>query len=251
MVNLGYHRGLAARRYSWGEIEIDCINCKVKSEPFQKLTNEQLLRVDERRTELSFKKGELMNKQSMFMTHIIYIRKGFAKMYLEHDGESIILGIAKPGTFIGIQSLYGEAVFPFTVEALTDTEVCLKDIHLFRELVLENSGFARGVIEILNGELLRSYNRMFSLTTKQISGRFSELLFYMRNVLYESNPFKLTISRKEIADLISTSPESVSRLIGDFKEQGIINVKGQTIEILDAKKLESMCHCKSLDVDGV
>ena len=248
MANLGYNRDLAARRYTWGEIEIDCVNCKVKSEPFQKLTNEQLLRVDERRTELSFKKGELMNKQGMFMTHIIYMRKGFAKLYLEHDSELIILGIAKPGTFIGIQSLYGESVFPFTVEALTDTEVCLKDIHLFRELVLENSGFARGVIEILNGELIRSYNRMFSLTTKQISGRFSELLFYMRNVLYESNPFKLTISRKEIADLISTSPESVSRLIGDFKEQGIINVKGQTIEILDDNKLESMCHCKSLNV---
>jgi len=192
-----------------------------------------------------------MNKQGMFMTHIIYMRKGFAKLYLEQDGEMTILGIAKPGTFIGIQSLYGESVFPFTVEALTDTEVCLKDIHLFRELVLENSAFARGIIEILNGELIQSYNRMFSLTTKQINGRFSELLFYMRNILYESNPFKLTISRKEIADLISTSPESVSRLIGDFKEQGIIAVKGQTIEILDAGKLESMCKCKSLNVDGV
>jgi CRP-like cAMP-binding protein len=129
---------------------------------------------------------------------------------------------------------------------MTDTEVCMKDIHVFRELVLENSEFAKGVIEVLNANLLQSYNRMFSLTTKQINGRFSELLFYLRNVLYESNPFNLTISRRELAELVSTTPESVSRLLSEFKEQGIINVKGHTIEILDSEKLESLCMCKSL-----
>jgi len=87
---------------------------------------------------------------------------------------------------------------------------------------------------------------MFSLTTKQIDGRFSELLFYVHNVLYESNSFTLTISKKEMADLASTSPESISRLFNEFREKGIIKVNGQTIEILDSDKLESLCKCKSL-----
>jgi CRP-like cAMP-binding protein len=183
----------------------------------------------------------------MFMSHIFYLRKGFAKIFLENDGELIILGIARPGSFIGIQALYGEPVFPFSAEALTDTEVCLKDINVFRELVLENSGFAKGVIEILNAKLIQSYNRMFSLTTKQIDGRFSELLLFLSNVFYESNPFDLTISRREIAELISTSPESVSRLLSKFKSEGIIKGTGQTIEIVDVGGLEAMCKCKLLD----
>jgi len=49
-----------------------------------------------------------------------------------------------------------------------------------------------------------------------------------------------------LADLVSTTPESVSRLLGEFKEQGIIKVNGQTIEIMDSKKLESLCKCESL-----
>jgi len=204
-------------------------------------------RVDERRSELTYKKGELLSKQGMLMSHIIYVRKGFVKLYLENKGEVTILSIAKPGTFIGVQALYGEPVFPFSAEALTDTEICLKDINVFRELVLENAEFARQVIEILNANLIQSYKRMFSLTTKQIDARFSELLLYMRNVLYESNPFRLTISRKEIAGLISTSPESVSRLISDFKERGIIRGKGHTIEIMDAGRLLDICNCESLD----
>jgi len=225
---------------------VDCRTCKFKSTAFQKLTEEQLFKADEGHVELSFRQGELLSKQGMPLSHIIYIKKGFAKLYIEKDGELIILGIAQPGTFVGIQVLYGATVFPFSVEAITDAEVCMKDIGVFRELVLENAEFSREIIEVLNLNLMQAYNRMFSLTTKQISGRFSELLFYMRNVLYESNPFTLTISKKEMADLVSTSPESISRLFNEFREGGIIKVDGQTIEVLDSDKLESLCKCKSL-----
>jgi len=225
---------------------MDCKNCNFKSLPFQKLTDEQLYRVDEHRVELSFKKGELLCKQGALMSQVIYIRKGFVKVFMENAGETVIIGIAQPYSFVGIQALYGSPVFPFSVEALTDTEVCMKDINTFRELVLENPEFAQGVIEVLNANLTQSYNRIFTLTTRQISARFSELLYYMRNVLYASNPFKLTVSRKELADLVSTTPESISRMLADFKEKGIIKVDGQSIEILDSEKLESMCMCESL-----
>ena len=230
---------------------MDCKTCKFKSEPFQKLTEEQLLKMDEQHVELSFKKGELLSKQGMLMSHLIYIREGFAKLFIEEDGELVITGIAQPGTFVGIQTLYGKSVAPFSVEAMTDVEVCMKDKRVFRKLVLENSEFAKDIIKILSGKLAQSQNRMFSLTTKQINGRLSELLFYMQNVLYESNPFTLTITRKEISDIISTTPESVSRLFTEFKDQGVIKVSGQTIEILDTDKLKSMCKCESLLSFGV
>ncbi|MGD9021653.1 MAG: Crp/Fnr family transcriptional regulator [Lysobacterales bacterium] len=218
--------------------------------PVSELTDEQMRKMDERRSELSFRKGELMTKQGMLMSHIFYVCKGFAKLYLENSGERIIVGIARPGSFIGIQSLYGEPVFPFSAEAMTDTEVCLKDIQVFRALVLENSAFAKGIIEILNRDLMQSYNRMFSLTSKQIDGRFAELLVFLANVFYKSNPFHLTISRREIAELISTSAESVSRLISKFKADGIIRGSGHNIELTDLPALEALCQCKMLDTAG-
>jgi len=61
-------------------IKIDCKDCKIKSKPFQQLTNEQMHRVDEARAELTYKKGELLSKQGTLMSHIIYIRKGFWRM---------------------------------------------------------------------------------------------------------------------------------------------------------------------------
>lgn len=228
-----------------------CIDCKYKSKPFQKLTNEQLSNVNDHRVDLAFRKGELLVKQGMLLPSIIFIRKGFAKLYMEKDGETVVLGIARPGEFVGIQSLYGKPISLFSVAAMTDMEVCLKDIRVFRELLLENSEFASGIIETLSADLAQSYNRMFSLNTQQVNGRLAELLVFMCNVLYESNPFDLTISKKEIAGLISTSPENLSRLLGEFKAKGIIESTGQSIEILNMDELEALCNCDSMTVKRI
>lgn len=224
---------------------MDCKNCQYKSAAFKKLTDEQLFKVDEHRVELTFKQGELLSKQGSLMSQVIFIKTGFAKLYVEHGDQMVILGIAEPGSFVGIQSLYGKPVIPFSVEAITDVEVCMKDIGVFRELVLENSEFARGIIEVLDGNLAQAYNRMFSMATKPLNSKLAELLCYLSKVLHQSTRFDLTISRKEIADMVSTTPESVSRTLHDFKEQGIVNTHGHAVEILDMQSLEAMCKCES------
>lgn len=222
---------------------ISCLDCKLKSIPFQQLNVEQLQLVNDNRSELSFRQGELLLKQGALRSHIIYIRRGFAKIFYEKDDEVIVLGIATPGSFIGIQWLYGMHKLPFSVEALVDTEVCLKDIDVFKQLILENPRFASEIINHLSRELSQTHQRMFSLVTQQVNARFAELLLFMRHVMYQSNPFKLTISKREIAGLISTSPENLSRLIAAFNKQGLIDTRASIIEILDEEALRSLCLC--------
>jgi CRP/FNR family transcriptional regulator len=229
-------------------MKISCLDCKLKSVPFQQLNAEQLQLVDENRSELSFRQGELLLKQGSLRSHIIYIRTGFAKIYYEKENEIIVLGIATPGSFVGIQWLYGMQKLPFSVEALVDTDVCLKSLDIFKQLILENPRFASEVINHLSRELTQTHQRMFSLVTKQVNARFAELLLFMRNVMYQENPFKLTISKREIAGLISTSPENLSRLIASFKKKGIIRTKASVIEIIDENALGELCLC---DVSSV
>ena len=71
-----------------------CLDCTLKSIPFQQLSVEQLQLVDENRSQLSFRQGELLLKQGALRSHIVYIRRGFAKIFYEKDDEVIVLGIA-------------------------------------------------------------------------------------------------------------------------------------------------------------
>ena len=219
------------------QIFIKCRFCTCMSGPFKKLSEEELERVDENRTEISYKKGEILCKQGAFIPNTIFIKKGLVKVYLEGADNPTILSIEREGYFIGIQSIFGKGVYHYTVEALTDVYVCQVDINVYRDLIHTNAEFGAKILEKANEDIISAYNRITSLTQKQIHGRFAELLLNLRDHIYGRNPFKLTVTRKDLADAIHTSPESISRLMKEFREDKIIRNDGHELEILDPDRL--------------
>ena len=221
-------------------ISIKCLNCTCMSGPFQKLTAEELELIDKNRTEISYRKGETMCKQGSFISNMMFIRKGLAKIYLEDGQRPVMLSLAGQGSFIGLPSLFGAGIYHYTVEALEDTEVCLVDIHTFRKMLKSNAEFTTAVLEKVNGELVETFNRLHFATNKQINSRFAELLLHLSKHIFKNNPFKNSLARKDMADMIYSSQESISRLIKEFKSKGLIDTKGNTIEILDEVELSKI-----------
>ena len=214
--------------------------CSCMSGPFKALSQEELERVDRSRTEITYKKGEILCKQGSFIANTIFIKKGLVKVLLEAANSPLIISLEKDGYFIGIPSLFGDGVFHYTVEAMTDVEVCQVDINLYRDLIRNNAEFAARILAKANEDIVTAYNRMYSITHKQIHGRFAELLNYLSDRIYHANPFDLTLTRKDMAELIHSSPESISRLIKEFKEDGIIDSRAHTIEIMDEQRLQQI-----------
>ncbi len=71
-----------------------------------------------------------------------------------------------------------------------------------------------------------------------MEARIADALLYLVNEIYYSRVFTLTISRKDLAELAGMSKESTSRILGQFKEQEILHIKGKEIEVLNKKQLE-------------
>lgn len=210
------------------------------SGPFKSLTKEQMAKVDENRTELTYAKGETICKQGAFISNMLFIKEGLVKFYLETKPNPTVISVEKNGYFIGLQSLFEQNVFQYSVEALEDTEVCLVDLKIFEKLVHENAAFGAGIIKYINYDMIKLYDKLQSLSQKQMHGRFAEFLLYLKDNIYEQNPFELSISKKDMADIISTSHESVSRMFTQLKNEGIIEEKGRVIHVLDEEKLEQI-----------
>ncbi|MFY0686493.1 MAG: Crp/Fnr family transcriptional regulator [Cyclobacteriaceae bacterium] len=206
---------------------------------FKTLTPAQLALVDQHRSELSYRKGEIMCKEGAFLSNMLFVKKGLVKIFIEKQGNPTIISIERNGHFVGLPSVFneGDLVYHYTVEALTDTEVCLVDIGTFMKLVEENQAFANQVMHMLSSEVIRGYQHMLSLTQKQIRGRFAELILHLKNSIYEQSEFELTITRKDMSDLIATTQESISRLIKEFKKDRLIELNHQRMLILDEAKL--------------
>lgn len=221
--------------------QIDCVHCKKRSSCFSELSRSDHKMIEEHRLELKFHKGEIICKQGSFASNIMFIYKGIAKTYLETRKEDqVILNVLPEGKMIGLPALYTERVFPYSASALEECIICSIDIKIFEEYTKSNGAFASELIRTLNQCTISNYDRMISLTHKQLDGRFADALLFLSQQVYKKLSFRNSLSRKDMADLTAMSPESVTRIVNRFISDGIIRVSGKNYEILDQLRLRNI-----------
>lgn len=223
-------------------LNVKCNQCKSMSPCFQNLSTEELNFANENRVQIHFKKGETISKQGSFVTHIMYLRNGFAKVYKETDLEhSLILDIIPSGKLIGLTSLYNnDNIARFSVAALDNATVCAIDRKTIENLIQQNSSFAQNIIKSLNSETLLFYDKMASITQKQMNGRLADAILYLSEHIFHSSKFKMILSRKDLADFTGMSTMSVVRTFKDFVTANIIKNENGYIEIIDLNSLKQV-----------
>ena len=215
-----------------------CTVLNNKASCFDELTDEEKALIEENKIALTYKKGEIISKQGSFASHIIYLKRGLAKVYLEGKAKNLILTITPPGNLMGLPCLYdGNNVFLYTASSYVDSEVELIDIELFKQLILQNSKFAFAIIKTLNANTVQTYGRFYCFTNKQMHGRLADILLCLSQRIYGSDSFNLPLTRSDLAELTGMSTESVIRVMKDFKEDGLIKTEGKEIELIDLEML--------------
>lgn len=223
-----------------GKVLEKCVDCSCKSIPFKKLSTEELIQINKNRVEVSFKKGETIIKQGALAGHIVYIKSGLVKVFREHGQGELILSVESKGKMIGLQAIFSNNLYPYSVSAYEDVKACLLDIKSVKSLVGRNARFGEAILNIVNEESLFSYNRMACLTLKQLHGRFADLLLCLSLRIYKRKEFRVPITKKDMASITNMSQESLSRVIKDFTNDKIVEMKGNKISILNFEKIRNL-----------
>lgn len=201
------------------------------------LTAEDKQLLNENRVEVKYNKGENICKQGSFANHLIFIKEGLTKSYLEEDENVQTLCINPANSILGIQSVTTESVFHYSVAALEDVYACLFNMEVVKIIAKRNAGFAYELLIHANVNQILTYDRLFSLTMKQLHGRMADIILCLHKRVYKADKFTVNLSRKDLAELTSMSNESATRILKDFKDNKIIDLDGRTITILDKEKL--------------
>lgn len=217
-----------------------CVGCQHKSSIFGCLTGTELEMIEGSRYEVHFKAGEIMFKQGTPSPHYLCLTSGLAKIYIEGYGKNLILGIVKPHSYIFGPGIYVDNRHYFSAAALVDTSACLVDVNAYKKLIRDNPDFADEFIQRISKQTIMNFQQVVSLTQKQMPGRIADALIYLSENVYEENPFEMTISRQDLADLSGMSKESAIRILKEFKEEGIIRVDGDMMEILNPSALHNI-----------
>ncbi|TSA28731.1 MAG: Crp/Fnr family transcriptional regulator [Bacteroidetes bacterium] len=210
-----------------------CQICDIKSAAVGFLDENQLQLLAENCAEASFKKGEIIFKQNSLSSNIIYLKEGLVKTYMEWHHKGQILNILKAPAYLGIPTTIGDKVNHFSAAALQDTVACFIDINTFKMLIDRNGKFAYEIILYLCKNELQHHQRCLYRTQKHVNGLVADTLLFFSQEIYRDNVFVIPISRSEFGDLIGTTKETVSRVLNEFDKDGLIEIKGKTIKLLD------------------
>ncbi len=218
-----------------------CYDCQCMSHLFSFLNKDELQLVDANKIHVRFKAGETIKKQGTFMSHVLSINSGLAKLYLEGiEGRSAILRIVKPSNFIGGPGIYHDQRHHFSITALLDTSVCFIELQVFKKILSTNNQFAEEFLKDFSRDVLTVYNRLIYLTQKQMPGRMADALLYLLDDIFNQPRFPMILSRFELSELSAMSRESAVKLLRDFQKDGLIRISDHELEILDVESLRKI-----------
>lgn len=215
-----------------------CKACHEQSPLLSFLTDEERNSVEKTRLTVSFRKGETIRKQGTFLSHVLIISQGLAKVYLEgSDQRSSIIRIVKPVQFVGGPGIYLDHIHHYTVSALVETTVCFFDAVVFREIVDSNRLFAHQFLKDFSQNVLSVYNRLVNLTFKQMPGRLADAILYLADEIFESPHIPLVFSKVDLAELSGMSKDSAIKTLRDFQQSGIIEINERELLLLNRETL--------------
>jgi len=160
------------------------------------------------------------------------LRSGRASVSISSsEGRVVMLGIAEAGDVLGLNSVLRNGSYDTTVKAL---EPCRTDFiprSQLIELMEQSEAGARAVLKILSRELTELTDRAkLVLLPQTVSGRLARLLL--------EGTLDKVLTHEQIAQMICTSRETVTRLLANLGKQQVIRVKSGSILILDRLALE-------------
>ena len=206
---------------------------------FDLLTDDQIDRINKSSYLVKHRKDEVIYRQDTPISYINYINKGLVKIYNESNIEKVvILQIASSGSFLGaLNGFYGDR-YQYSAASIEYSEVIYTNLNTFREIIGENGKYALQLLNIVSHEGINLLHKIVHVSQKQVTGRLAEALLFFSTKIYKSSSFTLPVNRTELAEIISSSKESVSRTLTEFRNDKIIELDDRDIIIKSPDLLE-------------
>ena len=218
-----------------------CAECAFKSLLFDKLEGCELELLDQSKTELKYKKGEIIIAEGQEIKEFVYVKKGLVKLSKRtEDQKDHIINISKPKAFIGFLTVFSQKHYHYSITSLGESNICFIDIDVIKKAVMTNGIFALDVLSKIcdvSDEII--HNRV-NIGAKQLRGRIAYLLIFLSKEIFCSTSFDLPLTRRELGELINMSTGNVIRILSEFRRDGILQIDGHTIEIENLETLDKI-----------
>jgi CRP-like cAMP-binding protein len=178
---------------------------------------------------------------------LFILKEGQVRIYrLSSNGKVLTTAILNEGTIFGEMALLGQQLHQHYAEAITPCLLCLMSREDVKRLLLGNSRIALRIIEMLSQRLISAEQRLSEFAFKSLPQRIAGLLLQMaqpakpRLFRPVSTHREVAITHEALAEMLGTYRETATKILNDFRIQGLIELRRGRIVLLDEAGLQKV-----------
>jgi CRP/FNR family transcriptional regulator, cyclic AMP receptor protein len=225
----------------------NCLSCKMRAEHiFCDLPAGALQSFETIKYATAYPKGAVLFVEGQSPRGIFVLCKGRVKLSIcSTDGKTLILKIAEPGEVLGLSATVSGKSYELTAETIDPCQVNFVKREDFLRFLKEHADACFRVAEQLSDKYNNACREIRSLgLSHSAAEKLAKLLLDWSSRSGESNKqeprVRLSLTHEEIAQMIGTSRETVTRLFAELKKRQIVLARGATLVIRNKAALRAL-----------
>lgn len=208
---------------------------------FKDLPRSQLEEIERIAVDKRFGKGDLIFSEGEEGNGFFLVCEGQVKIFkVSPEGKEQILHFFGAGEPFGEVPVFSGERFPASAEAVAETRLLFFPRKAFVDLIAANPSLALNMLALLSARLRLFTVQIENLSLKEVSGRLADYLLVLAREQGKADAVTLTISKGQLASLLGTIPETLSRILARMSSRNLIAVEGRQIGLLDPDGLREL-----------
>lgn len=210
---------------------------------FNGLPDDQLEAIKKIALEKQVKKGELVVSEGDDGKGFFVIAEGRIKVFkVSAEGKEQILHIFGPGQPFGEVPVFAGQKFPANAQAIDNAKLLFLPRAAIVDLITANPSLALNMLAEMSKKLRLFAVQIENLSLKEMPARLASYLIHLADEQGADQIVTLKISKGQLASILGTIPETLSRIFAKLSGNNLIRVEGKTITLLDRDGLEDLAE---------
>ncbi len=215
---------------------------------FSGLPEDQLKEIRNIAVDRHFNKGEIIFSDGDEGNGFFVVVEGLVKIFkVSAEGKEQILHIYGPGEPFGQVAVYAGRSYPASAQAILKSHVLFFPRAAFVDLITRIPSLAMNMLAVLSMRLRAFTVQVENLSLKEVPGRLAAYLVYLADEQGKEDIISLSISKGQLASLLGTIPETLSRIFARMTELNLIEMDGRRIKLLNRSGLKELAELGRMD----
>ncbi len=193
-----------------------------------------------------YRKGETIFSEGQEAGGLYAVASGLVRIYkTSFGGKEQILHVFGPGELFAEVAVFRNASLPANAQALEASDILFIPRAGFIKCITDAPDMALEMLALLSLRLRGFVAKIEELSLKEVPARLAAHLLLLQ-ATQGGDTIRLQLPKGQLASLLGTIPETLSRILKKLDEAGIVATEGQTLRILDQEGLKRLAQGEKL-----